>query len=136
MCRLKVLFSPNRPSPAILNTNVSLWISTVYVSPCNPGFHSTFSSLVQVYLSRACLGNAQHLHTCLFSLHSLKPLSWFDSTETNPSISCSKLQSLNLCELLTDMCPQRTQREKHFDSMHCGGKRWAVRGGKRVRSLI
>lgn len=70
------------------------------------------------------------------SLHSINPLSHFDSSETNSDISCSKLQSPNLCELLTDMCSQRTDREKHFDTMHSRGKKCAAWGGKWACSLI
>ncbi len=86
VCWLKVLLSPVRPRSAILNANASLWSSAVSVFPQDPGFQSTFSSLVQV-----CF----HVSACvMYIIYTLVyfPLSHFDSSETNSDISCSKPQ--------------------------------------------
>lgn len=81
-----------------------------------------------------------YLH--IFLMYSIyTPLRTFCPTPTAlkpiQNISCSRLQSSALCEMLTDERPQRTERQKHFDfDALWRKKKGSVEWGKVLRSLI
>lgn len=77
-----------------------------------PASQSALRSSARVYFHTA-VSVMYSIQAHLFiSPHSSNPLSQFDTSETKSGISCSRLQRLNLCELLTDVCSQRAERER------------------------
>lgn len=108
-----------RLKSAILNTNRSFWI---YRGFClNPDFQSTLSALARVrsLFSHTFLWNIRHLHACLLpcipstlcpTLILLKPAL---------AVSCSKLQSPNLC---WQTCVHKGAKEKNTERMSNMGR--------------